>query len=699
IIFNTSDKLYEKRKVAALEIERSVKEFYSNNDNIHLQKILNILCDLTLSQNPNNRKGGLIGLAAFSIALGKETAPFVNDLVKPALSCFYDPDSRVRYYGCESLYNIIKVSRVSVLPLFNDIFDGLNKLSTDPDQNVRSGCELLNRLMKDIVSEFPQFDLKSFIPLLRERLLSNNPYSRQFIVSWIKTLDEIPELDVVLYLSELLDGLFQILGDNSQEIKNMCESCLGEFLHSITVSKRKLDYDAIINILNFHIQSTDKLIQCTAFTWLHEILPLPTISLLPHIAGILTATLPCLSCNEGSPDIRNKARLINSYLLDYITSEKSLPNGNQFFKLLNDAGETSANRLVKCVLHVNDLLIFHSNSQLDLPSILKVLTEQMFHPSNSTRLASISWVKHLLKYVPQKMIIYYEELLDSLLKSLSDESDEVNDSNLFFELCSTVFNTINLVHATLYIWFIVVNLKALIFKVVIQTLELITAFSSRGMQLRATDRKLYENLNEYFNIFMEHLIKLFKGNRQLLNCRGPFIIKRLCLMLNAKNVYCCASDIMHVEDDVFFVSELVQTFNYILLTSAELFQLRNQLKHLDSKENCDLFCCLYKSWCHNPVATIALCLLSQNYKHALNLLTVMSEIEITVEHLVEIDQLIQLIESPIFSYLRLQLLDNKNDYLIKSLYGLLMLLPQSDAFYVLQHRLQCLPHPPLNTSP
>lgn len=42
--------------------------------------------------------------------------------------------------------------------------------------------------------------------------------------------------------------------------------------------------------------------------------------------------------------------------------------------------------------------------------------------------------------------------------------------------------------------------------------------------------------------------------------------------------------------------------------------------------------------------------------------------------------------------LRLQLLDEAhNHYLLKSLYGLLMLLPQSDAFHILQHRLQCIP--------
>ena len=41
------------------------------------------------------------------------------------------------------------------------------------------------------------------------------------------------------------------------------------------------------------------------------------------------------------------------------------------------------------------------------------------------------------------------------------------------------------------------------------------------------------------------------------------------------------------------------------------------------QESCLLFCCLYRAWCHNPVATVALCFLTQNYKQAWKLLMVL----------------------------------------------------------------------------
>ena len=59
------------------------------------------------------------------IFLKKEAQKYRPDLVPSVLACFSDPDSRVRYYACESLYNIVKVLRSNVLIYFNEIFDGL----------------------------------------------------------------------------------------------------------------------------------------------------------------------------------------------------------------------------------------------------------------------------------------------------------------------------------------------------------------------------------------------------------------------------------------------------------------------------------------------------------------------------------------------------------------------------------------------
>lgn len=49
-----------------------VKEFQTKNDVKQIRKMITILTDeFAVSHNPHSRKGGLIGLAATAIALGK----------------------------------------------------------------------------------------------------------------------------------------------------------------------------------------------------------------------------------------------------------------------------------------------------------------------------------------------------------------------------------------------------------------------------------------------------------------------------------------------------------------------------------------------------------------------------------------------------------------------------------------------------
>lgn len=68
---------------------------------------------------------------------------------------------------------------------------------------------------------------------------------------------------------------------------------------------------------------------------------------------------------------------------------------------------------------------------------------------------------------------------------------------------------------------------------------------------------------------------------------------------------------------------MVQNLNIILITAMELSDLRKRLRNLDHKDGQRLFIALYRSWCHNSVATLSLCLLAQAYEHAANMLQVL----------------------------------------------------------------------------
>ncbi|XP_024591232.1 protein VAC14 homolog [Neophocaena asiaeorientalis asiaeorientalis] len=582
-------------------------------------------------------------------------------------------------------------------------------------------------LGKDIVTESNKFDLVGFIPLLRERIYSNNQYTRQFIISWILVLESVPDINLLDYLPEILDGLFQILGDNGKEIRKMCEVVLGEFLKEIKKNPSSVKFAEMANILVIHCQTTDDLIQLTAMCWMREFIQLAGRVMLPYSSGILTAVLPCLAYDDRKKSIKEVANVCNQSLMKLVTPEDDEPDEpkpvvqkqaepNPDDSLAKQEGTASGGPDGSCDSSFSSgISVFTPASTerapvtLHLDGIVQVLS---CHLSNMaigmmTRIAVLKWLYHLYIKTPRKMFRHTDSLFPTLLQTLSDESDEVilKDLEVLAEIASSPAGQMDDPGP----------LDGPDLRVSHSELQVPTP--GRAGLLKTPGTKGLEcspstpTMNSYFYKFMINLLKRFSSERKLLEVRGGFIIRglgahetthkaacfwQLCLLLNAENIFHSMADILLREEDLKFASTMVHTLNTILLTSTELFQLRNQLKDLKSPESQNLFCCLYRSWCHNPVTTVSLCFLTQNYRHAYDLIQKFGDLEVTVDFLTEVDKLVQLIECPIFTYLRLQLLDVKsNPYLIKALYGLLMLLPQSSAFQLLSHRLQCVPNPEL----
>ncbi|XP_058182359.1 protein VAC14 homolog isoform X2 [Rhododendron vialii] len=598
VLRNLSDKLYEKRKNAALEVEGIVKQLAAAGDHDKITAVINLLTnEFTYSPQANHRKGGLIGLAAATVGLTSEAAQHLEQIVPPVLNSFSDQDSRVRYYACEALYNIAKVVRGDFIVFFNQIFDALCKLSADSDPNVQSAAHLLDRLVKDIVTESNEFSIEEFIPLLRERMNVLNPYVRQFLVGWITVLDSVPDIDMLGFLPDFLDGLFNMLSDSSHEIRQQADSALSEFLQEIKNSP-SVDYGRMAEILVQRATSVDEFTRLTAITWINEFVKLGGDQLVPYYADILGAILPCISDKEEK--IRVVARETNEELR----------------AIQADPAEG-----------------------FDVGAILSIARRQLSSEWEATRIEALHWISTLLNRHRAEVLLSLNDIFDTLLKALSDPSDEV----------------------------------------VLLVLEVHACIAKDPLNFRQ---------------LVVFLVHNFRIDTTLLEKRGALIVRRLCVLLDAERVYRELSTILVGECDLDFATIMVQALNLILLTSSELSELRGLLKHsLVNPAGKDLFLSLYSSWCHSPMAIISLCLLAQAWQHASSIIQSMVEEDINVKFLVQLDKLIHLLETPIFAYLRLQLLEpGRYMWLLKALYGLLMLLPQqSKAFRVLKTRLKTVP--------
>ncbi|KAF4995651.1 hypothetical protein FGRMN_4961 [Fusarium graminum] len=738
-----NDRLYDKRKIGALELERVIRDLVSAKDYQRVHDILEQLCNeyAYAVHQPHARNGGLIGLAAAAIALGPELPRYLSKIVPPVLACFTDQDAR---------------------------------LGADSELSVKNGAELLDRLVKDIVSESaasyisileapPEFDgddkislgenanlptafsLPRFIPLLKERIWVINPFTRQFLVGWITLLDSIPDLELVTYLPDFLGGILKFLSDQNSDVRVATQTCLDKFLNEIKriarikkgilQSKRskegvkrkrqdsidseslnpdfeegdeldseaaldddddssgedwipgqdvEINYKEILQILTATLDSPleeDCLLE--SLRWVVEFLDICPEEVLPFTPKILAHMLPAMASTKET--IHKAATRVNTCLMDYVVSlsddsELTQPHPAQQSQNFSTSrlpvpgekgvdGNTSNRASLSSSRDLDlrsptpaqgysistpaDINVTQTQADLDYAAAVNSLTLLFLNDHEATRVAALTWLIMLHRKAPRKVLAFNDGTFPALLKTLSDPSDAV----------------------------------------VTKDLQLLSQISRNSE-------------DDYFANFMVNLLQLFSTDRKLLETRGNLIIRQLCLSLSPERIYRTLADCIEKEEDVEFASIMVQNLNNNLITAPQLADVRKRLRNLEAKDGQTLFVALFRSWCYNAVATFSLCLLAQAYEQAYNLLQIFGELDMTVNMLIQVDKLVQLIESPVFTCtlylshalvlhrlinhtdLRLQLLEpEKYPFLYKCMYGILMLLPQSSAFAALKNRL------------
>ena len=209
-------------------------------------------------------------------------------------------------------------------------------------------------------------------------------------------------------------------------------------------------------------------------------------------------------------------------------------------------------------------------TDLDYTAAVGALTLHFLNEHEATRVAALAWLIMLHRRAPRKVLATNDGTFPALLKTLSDPAEAVVTRDL-------------------------------------QLLSQISKNSEDG----------------YFTSFMVNLLQLFCTDRRLLETRGNLIIRQLCVSLSAERIYRTLADCLEKDEDVEFASIMVQNLNNNLITAPELAELRKRLRNLETKEGQVFFVALFRSWCHNAVATFSLCLLAQAYEQAYNLLQIL----------------------------------------------------------------------------
>lgn len=554
--------------------------------------------------------------------------------------------------------------------------------------------------------DFPTaFSLAKFIPLLEERIHVLNPFTRTFLVSWLTLLDTIPDLELVYYLPAFLGGLFKFLGDPNRDVYVATQGLLERFLDEIkkiakikrdleesrksTGGRQKekqstdsradsvapedasddnaidsasgsadetrtegdwipgqdvqVDHTKILDILlkfvdvssskdsapSLRIEGLSKQkeeeIGIVALRWIDSYFEISPEDILQFVPRLLSQVLPALSAQ--SDQVRSTAGRVNRSLMDYIVTLQNegfperLPRPSSRNQLQTARGAEGQDKKIsrqsvvspapsqpetpiEPVQQPSEATPRSSTApspqpivDLDYAAAVSALTLQFLNEHEATRVAALSWLLMLHRKAPKKVLAFNDGTFPALLKTLSDPSESVVTRDL-------------------------------------QLLSQISRNSEDG----------------YFTSFMVNLLQLFSTDRKLLEIRGNLIIRQLCINLMPERIYRTLADCIEKDEDIEFASIMVQNLNNNLITAPELAELRKRLRNLESsREGQVFFVALFRAWCYNAVATFSLCLLAQAYEQAYGLLQIFADLEMTVNMLIQIDKLVQLLESPVFT--------------------------------------------------
>ncbi|KAJ3120763.1 hypothetical protein HK100_012660 [Physocladia obscura] len=674
------EKLYDKRKTAALEIERLVRDAMAVNNKDRVEQIIKaIVVEFAYSTVANARNGGLIGLAAVAIALGAEQLVVrLDSIVPPILACFADSDMRVRYYACESMYNVVKVARRSVLVFFNEIFDAVSRLVADPDPSVKTGTDMLDSLVKDVVCEYAEFtsiaqrtvatnlsqsislpahsfppapgsvappteafNLPRFIPLLGERIKTVNPFTRMFLLQWIKTLDSVPHLELVTYLPEFLDGLLIYLSDNNLDIRTAASNVLGEFLKEIHDCIRAQKEHGVFNVIGKRDNTGASRRISADLSLSPEKLQAQQIQRVrAYSVGerpqSLRPTSPAATAVQNDDHSLKKNPSSVSLSSTFSADSKSKPVSTT---VVLDIGRIIS-ILVPYLTPTKPPTSSSSTAGAAAPSYsASSSVASSVYTDEETQATALRWVHEFIATVhAQVMVPFAPDLAVAILPNLAHsvtpirnlasetnvglfrlvldyadfggDSGSIKDgSNISSGLTSSSIEAFDVRVAVRGLvrqfgdgsseqtriacmeWLIMLHRKApkkVMDSEDIMFNSLLSLLSDTSEEVVKRDLQLLAQIavssdEDYFVRFLSNLLELFSVDKRLVEARGSLIIRHLCLTLNPEKMFRSFAEILEKEEDLEFASTMVQHLNLILVTAPELSDMRRRLKNLESR--------------------------------------------------------------------------------------------------------------------
>ena len=295
VLVSLAHKRYERRRLAAMEIEKVVRGLAQQDELDRVRAILLLLSDdYVRSTSEDARKGGVVALAASAIGLKKasDSNPTTHEcrdlILASVVHACQDHSQRVRYYATESLFNVIKVIPSLAVQHFFILFEILRSLYADVDPDVKSGAELLDKKLKEVIvgaMNAGSFTADACVPVFARFVYMRNKATKRLTLTWLQELtDKLIGAPILEYLHLFLTGIFDMVADPTVVIRQSAlaflQSILPKLLDNHVVEEAiddfqssgvRVDFDKILQSLVTTMEHPDPLVRKISIYWVSKI--------------------------------------------------------------------------------------------------------------------------------------------------------------------------------------------------------------------------------------------------------------------------------------------------------------------------------------------------------------------------------------------------------------------------------------------
>jgi len=803
VLVSLAHKRYERRRLAAMEIEKVVRTLVVQEDYPRVRAILLLLSDdYVRSTNEDARKGGAVALAACAIGLkkaneGRRDVMECRDLILASVvhAC-QDHSQRVRYYATESLFNVTKVIPSLAVQHFFILFEILRSLYADVDLDVRSGAELLDKKLKEVIVgaiNSGSFSADACVPVFARFVYMRNKATKQLTLTWLQEFSEkLIGAPILEFLHLFLGGIFAMVADPNATVRQLASDFLQSVLPKLLVNnedfedaQQKVDFDKILQALVLTMEHPDPFVRKVAMYWMSRIVQAHMSAAFPKnssadeimgvdstkgandsIAPVQHLTAASISVRNALPHVlpgillsigdTHQTRTKDSFLPDHTThslaeqantclqdavrcdGQAFIPHLGGFIVALREELDSPGGIIAR-----NPPSVERRPYRMDVkPDGSGIESTGWFRASDGveerdnalilSRLCALQWVVVLYEnVVPNSLKAEYaSEFIDCIIYQLVDQPPGIIIVKSFEVLAKITIPSEGETSRSIFASALSmddesspeVNIpnKENVMDDDNATFALgILEPSRRKMMSR--DREVFASLIALYSKYPKLLLDVSKVIELMCTLQDPafvfvafsneldnFFVSRLkhrekVLEAPETDAQTVKKELSVFAKDLAFVSNFAQQLGIVFFAAPETEQLRDLLKDsigvkgnsIRDERLARLFYILLYTFSHNIVATLSFCLWGGAFLTASTFLKKIDPLDVSLMFYLEIDQLIDLIERPLFRHLHLRMLECDEDpyregsgaMLFRTLKCIMMLLPQSTSYIILKERL------------